>query len=408
MINKVWGGMIVLGIICAVIRCFLVGDIEIHEVLQQFFNSAETSVKIVIGLIGMMCLWMGFASIMDNAGLTEKLARLLEPVFRVIMPEIPGGHPAISSITMNMAANMLGLDNAATPFGIRAMKDMQTLNKTPDTATNSQIMFLVINTSAVTIFPVSIIMYRSQYGSANPTDVFLPLIFTTMFSTLVGFLVTAAVQRLNVFKKPMLVLFALMAGLVAGVGVWAFKAGSDLVSQATVLSDLCMVLFVGGVTAYGLFRKRPVFQDFIAGARSGFGVCIDILPYLVAMLFAIAIFRGSGLLDYLISSIKWLFGICGMDISSFAEALPVGFMGPLSGSGARAVMLDVFQNSGVDSLAGHIASLMLGSTETTLYVISVYFGVVGITKVRHAIGCGLSADLASMIGAVFFGCLFFG
>ncbi|SFP04521.1 Spore maturation protein SpmA [Ruminobacter amylophilus] len=407
MINKIWGGMIVLGIISALIRCLVTDDMQIDAFLQEFFSSADLSVKVIIGLLGMTCLWMGIASIMESAGLTAKLARVLEPLFRVIMPDIPKGHPAIGSITMNMSANMLGLDNAATPFGIRAMKDMQTLNGSSDTASNSQIMFLVINTSAITIFPVSIIMYRTQFGSASPTDVFLPLLLTSAVSTTVGFLVTALIQKINIFKVPVLAAFVFLAGLIAGLAVWAVRAGENLASQATVFSDVCMVGFVGAVTAYAMFLKKNVFEDFVKGARQGFGICIDILPYLVAMLFAIAVFRSSGLLELITGGLKWLFGLFLSD-TAFTDALPVGLVRPLSGSGARAMLLDVFKNYGPDSLQGHIASIMQGSTETTLYVIAVYFGSVGITRVRHAVFCGLMADLASVIAAVVIGYMFFG
>lgn len=406
MINVIWGWMILLGILSALIRCFF-GEMQIEDFLREFFGSAELSVKVITGLLGMTCLWMGIASIMESAGLTSKLARLLEPLFRIIMPGIPKGHPAIGSITMNMSANMLGLDNAATPFGIMAMKDMQTLNQNPDTATDSQIMFLVINTSAITIFPVSIIMYRTQFGSASPTDVFLPLLLTSAVSTVVGFLVTAFIQKINILKLPVLIAFTFLLGLIAGLGVWAVRAGENLTHQATVFSDVCMVGFVGAVIAYGLFLRKKVFQDFIDGAKQGFGICVDILPYLVAMLFAIAVFRSSGLLELVLSGLRSFFSLF-LGETSFIDALPVGLVRPLSGSGSRALLLDIFNVHGPDSLAGHIASIMQGSTETTLYVIAVYFGAVGITRVRHAVFCGLLADLAAVVAAVVIGYMFFG
>lgn len=407
MINLIWGGMILLGVSCALVRCLIPGGLEIHAVMAEIFKSADLSVQVIIGLLGMTCLWMGIASILEASGVTGRLALLLEPLFRVIMPGIPKGHPAIGSVTMNIAANMLGLDNAATPFGIKAMKDMQTLNPKPDTATDSQIMFLVINTSAVTVFPVSIIMYRSRFGAASPTDVFLPLLLCTAFSTLVGFLVTARVQRLAVFKKPVLILFAGAAGLIAGTGVWAALAGASFAAETAALSDAAVVALAGAAVGWGMIRRVKVFEAFVNGAKQGFAICVDILPYLVGMMFAIAVFRSSGLLDGLLAAVRAAAGLFTAR-TEFADALPVGIMGPLSGSGARALLLDIFSRLGPDSLAGRMASLMQGSTETTFYVLTVYFGSVGITKIRHALFCGLAADLASIAAAIAAGYFFFG
>ena len=408
MMNQIWASMIILGILGGVITCF--GDPAgnaLSGMMQDFLKSAETATEICIGLMGMMCFWLGISRIMDSAGLTEKLAALLTPLFRVIMPEIPQGHPATGSIAMNMAANMLGLDNAATPLGLRAMKELETLNKTPGTATNAEIMFLVINTSSVTIFPVSVFLYRSKFGAADPVDVFLPILIATSCSTLAGFLAAALFQKINILKLPVLLALGGLLGLVAGVFVWSLYAGAALASQASYAANGAVLFFIGGLLAYGLLKKVPVYEEFIKGAKEGFRVCIDILPYLVAMLTAIAFLRAGGVLPLLLSGIKKLFAGLGTG-TDFVDALPVAFMHPFSGSGARALMLDTFNTFGVDSLTGHIAAVMQGSTETTFYVLAVYFGSVGIIRVRHAVTCGLIADFTAMVAAIIAGMVFFG
>jgi spore maturation protein SpmB len=308
---------------------------------------------------------------------------------------------------MNMAANMLGLDNAATPLGLRAMKELETLNKTPGTATNAEIMFLVINTSSVTIFPVSVFLYRSKFGAADPVDVFLPILIATSCSTLAGFLAAALFQKINILKLPVLLALGGLLGLVAGVFVWSLYAGASLASQASYAANGCVLLFIGGLLAYSLLKRVPVYEEFIKGAKEGFRVCIDILPYLVAMLTAIAFLRAGGVLPLLLSGIKKIFEGLGTG-TDFVDALPVALMHPFSGSGARALMLDTFNTFGVDSLTGHIAAVMQGSTETTFYVLAVYFGSVGITRVRHAVTCGLIADFTAMVAAIVAGMLFFG
>lgn len=407
MLNFIWGIMIVLGIAVALVRIMLPGGPEVAELTDAFFKSASLSVEIIIGLMGMMCLWMGVSSIIEQSGLANKLAKLLTPLFRVIMPEIPAGHKAVSDITMNLSANMLGLDNAATPLGLKAMRSLEELNPHPGTATNSEIMFLVINTSAVTIFPISIILYRTKFGAACPTDIFLPILITTTISTLASFLAVAFCQKINLLKLPLFVAFGLLFAVAAGISVWAVYAGDTLASQATGFSNVLIMAFVAAVVLWGMIKKVPVFAAFISGAKEGIKVSFDILPYLVAMLSAIAVFKASGIMGLLISAIKSVCAFLGLR-GDFAEAVPVGLMNPLSGSGGRALMLDVFETYGPDSLAGHIASMMQGSTETTFYVIAVYFGAVGITKVRHAIGCGLFADFAAMMAAIFVGLMFFG
>ncbi len=407
MLNYLWGGMILIGIVTVLVRMIIADASIVNVVMTDLFASASLAVEVCIGLAGMMCLWLGIAKIMDKSGLTQILAKWLTPLFQVIMPEIPKGHPAMSSITLNLAANMLGLDNAATPLGIRAMRDLETLNPQKGVATNAEIMFLVLNTSAVTIVPISIILYRTKFGAVNPTDVFLPLLLATSCSTIAGFLAVAFMQRLNLLKLPLLLAFALLVAVICSIAVWSYCAASALVQQATIASNVLILLLIGGVIAFAMIKKLKVFDDFILGAKEGFTVCVEIMPYLVGMLFAIAVFKASGVLTFLLNGIQYIVDLCNLD-HRFVDALPVSFMHPLSGSGARAMMLEVFNSAGVDSFVGHLAAIMQGSTETTFYVLAVYFGAVGITKVRHAVGCGLVADFTAMIAAIFMAYLFFG
>ncbi len=408
MLNIIWGVLIIAGIAAVFVKsAVLMDSTVISEAVKSLFHSASVSMDIVIGLAGMMCFWLGLSRVMEKSGITSVLARLITPLFRVIMPGVPAGHPAIGSMTMNLAANMLGLDNAATPLGIRAMKDLETLNTNKGTATDSEIMFLVINTSAVTIFPVSVFLYRSKFGSAAPTDVFLPILLATICSTIAGFLAVAFCQKISLLKAPLLAFFAALIGLAGGVALWASFAGASLAAQATAVSDGLLLFFIGFVLVYGLTRKVKIYDEFVAGAKEGFKTTIDILPYLVAMLAAVAVFRAGGLLEAFTGLVKSAAAFLGFD-TAFADALPVSLVKPLSGSGARAMMLDVFESSGVDSFAGHVASVMQGSTETTFYVLAVYFGAVGITRVRHAVWCGLFADFTSMIASIVISYVFFG
>ena len=409
MMNHIWAAMIILGILGSLSACIF-GEASgnpLGDLLQEFLKSAETATDIVIGLTGMMCFWLGISRIMDASGLTARIAALLTPLFRVIMPEVPAGHPAIGSITMNMAANMLGLDNAATPLGLRAMKELETLNPHPGVASNPEIMFLVINTSSVTIFPISVFLYRSKFGAADPVDIFLPVLMATSCSTLAGFLAVAAFQKISLFRLPALLALGGLIGLVAGVFVWSLCAGTAMAAQASLAANGTVILFIGGLLTYGLLKRVKVYEEFIAGARDGFRVCIDILPYLVAMLTAVAFLRTGGVLSLLLSGIKEIVAKAGLS-TDFVDALPVAFMHPFSGGASRALMLDVFNTSGVDSLTGHIAAVMQGSTETTFYVLAVYFGSVGIVRVRHAVTCGLIADFAAMVAAIIIGTMFFG
>ncbi len=407
MLNKIWTGMLVIAVFCT-LSLILMGDTgAATKAMDAFFASADSAVKISIGLSGLMCVWLGISRVAESTGITEIIAKLLTPLFRVIMPEIPAGHKAISSITMNLSANMLGLDNAATPLGIKAMKDLQSINPDPKTASNAEIMFLVINTSAVTIFPVSIFLYRAQLGSVAPTEVFIPLLLATTCSSVVGFLVTAFVQKLNIIRWPIFIALAMLISLVTAIVAWSINAGANLSNESKFLANLCLLCLIGLVFTWAMFKKINAFNAFIDGAKEGFKTAIDILPYLVAMLFAIAFFRASGALDYLLDGVRWIMSLVCSD-TRFVDSLPVAIVKPLSGSGARAMMIDVFNTFGVDSFQGNVASIMMGSTETTFYVLAVYFGSVGITRVRHAVACGLAADFAAMISSIIIGYMFFG
>lgn len=407
MLNKIWTGMLIAAVISTLYGIFMGDSAAAGRAMDAFFSSADSAVKIAIGLSGLMCIWLGISRVAENSGITEVIARILTPLFRAIMPEIPAGHRAISSITMNLSANMLGLDNAATPLGIKAMKDLQSINPDPQTASNAEIMFLVINTSAVTIFPVSIFMYRAQMGSVAPTEVFVPLLLATLCSTIAGFLVTAAVQKISLLRWPIFLALILVISFVGAVAAWGIHAGAGLSEESKFIANLCLLCLIGTVFFWALIKRINAFESFIEGAREGFKTAIDILPYLIAMLFAIALFRASGALDFLLDGLRWVVSLVTSD-TRFVDSLPVAIAKPLSGSGARAMMIDVFNTFGVDSFQGKVASIMMGSTETTFYVLAVYFGSVGIIRARHAVACGLVADFTAMTASVIIGYIFFG
>lgn len=405
--NQVWAALCLIGIATAAAR-WLGGDDEVLAVVvTAMFDMAKLSVDIAIGLVGLLALWSGLFRIAEQAGLIQVLSRWLSPLFVRLMPEVPAGHPAQGAICMNLAANMLGLDNAATPLGIRAMQALQSLNPRKDTATNAQILFLVLNTSSVTLLPVTIFMYRAQLGAANPTDVFIPILLATTASTLAGLMVVMAIQKIRIDA----VILAWLGTLVAAIAAFVYwlsltpaeALGSVSQNVANGLLLLILALFIG----VGLWRKVAVYEELVAGAKSGFETAVQLIPYLVAMLVAIGIFRASGALDILLGGIRSLFA--WLDVSTgFVDALPVAFMKPFSGSGARALMLEVMNQYGVDSLAGRLAAVMQGSTETTFYVLTLYFGVVGITRMRYALWAGLLCDLVGLTTAVLAGLWFFG
>ncbi|WP_028292957.1 nucleoside recognition domain-containing protein [Oceanobacter kriegii] len=397
--NRLWALFFLIGIAVATAR-WLGGDVEVfQQLVSASFDMAKLSVEIAIGLVGVLALWSGLFAIAEKSGMVNVLGRGLQPLFSRLMPEVPKGHEAQGAVTMNLAANMLGLDNAATPLGIKAMQTLQSLNPVKDTASNAQILFLVLNTSSVTLLPVTIFMYRAQLGAANPAEVFLPILMATLASTLTGLLLVMKIQKIRIDAVVVAYLGGLVA-LVASLMFWLGELPSEhLGSVSGQLANGILLLVIALFLLAGLKAKRPVYEDFVAGAKGGFETAVTLIPYLVAMLAAIGVFRASGALDYLLDGLRWLLDAVGLT-SWFVDALPVAFMKPFSGSGARAMMLDVMNTHGVDSLAGLLAAVMQGSTETTFYVLAVYFGVVGISRIRYALWAGLACDIAGMLAAI--------
>jgi spore maturation protein SpmA len=409
MLHRIWLGFFVVAFISALYQWLGLGDAAVFQrMVAALFDMARLSVDLAIGLIGLMALWLGIVAIGEASGLVDKLARLLSPLFTRLMPEVPAGHPAISSMTLNLAANILGLDNAATPLGIKAMKDLQLLNPTPAVATNAQILFLVLNTSAVTLFPVTILLYRAQLGAPDPAAVFIPILIATSCSTLAGLLVTAWVQRIRLADTVVLAfLGGCFALLLALVGWFATLGADELQRQSSLLSNL---LIIGLIMVFLLAAHRRsvnVYDTFIEGARQGFETAIGIIPYLLAMLVAIGVLRASGALDVAMNGLRDLVALGGWD-TRWVDAMPTGLMKPLSGSGARAMMIDTMNAFGVDSFQGRLAATMQGSTETTFYVLAVYFGAVGIRHTRYALACGLAADAAGIGAAIAVAYWFYG
>ncbi len=377
------------------------GDATVlNESVTAMFDSAKLAAEIALGLIGVLTLWMGLMRLGEKAGVIAAIAWVFEPLFSKLMPEVPRGHPAYGSVTMNLTANMLGLDNAATPLGLKAMADLQSLNPDKKTATNAQILFLVLNTSSVTLVPVTVFLYRAQQGAADPADIFLPILLSTLGSTLAGLSVVALVQRIRLLDWVVLSYGAiLLGGLSAGV-MYLLTLGAERIGEVSaVLGNGLLLGIIFAFVLVALLRRVAVYDEFIEGAKSGFEQSVRLIPYLLAMLLAIALLRASGALDYLLGVIAALVSHMGMD-GRFIDALPTALMKPLSGSGARAMMLETMAHYGVDSFAGRLAAIFQGSTETTFYVLAVYFGAVGIRNGRHALACGLFADLAGICTAI--------
>lgn len=408
MLNAIWIGFFLTGIVVALGQFFL-GDngAALNAIADSTFEMSKLSAEIGFGLVGILSLWMGFFKIAETSGIIQKLGYLLEPLFTRLMPEVPKGHPALGSITMNMAANMLGLDNAATPMGLKAMADLQTLNPSSNTASNAQILFLVLNTSSVTLIPITIFMYRAQLGAANPADVFIPILLATLASTFAGLTAVAWVQKLPLFNRVVLGYLGFLVVCVTGLIYWlsAFN-GDELAIVSKLIASAVLVGVIAVFLLAALKRKLDAYSLFVEGAKEGFFTSIKLIPYLVAMLVAIGVLRASGALDLVVGGLKASISSLGLD-TLFVDALPVAFMKPLSGSGARAMMIEVMNTHGVDSFLGRLASVMQGSTETTFYVLAVYFGSVGISRIRHALWCGLLADAVGIITAVFVSYWFF-
>lgn len=408
-LNYIWIGFFLIAFVIAVIKLVFLGDVEVFpQIMDSTFSSAKTAFEISLGLTGVLSLWLGIMKIGERGGLIGALARWLSPVFTRLFPDIPKNHPVVGNIFMNIAANMLGLDNAATPLGLKAMKELQAINPKKDTASNPMIMFLVLNTSGLTIIPVSILVYRAQLGAAQPTDVFIPILLATFASTLAGIVATSLYQRINLFNRVLLLTLGGMCVAVAAI-IWGFaqldKETMNIVAS-TVANVLLFCIIIGFIVA-GLRRKVNVYDAFIEGAKDGFQTAVRIIPYLVAVLVAIGVFRASGAMDWLIEGITRLVHATGAD-AQWVGALPTALMKPLSGSGARGMMVDAMTTYGADSFVGRLSCIFQGSTDTTFYILAVYFGSVGVRYTRHAVVCGLLADLAGIIAAIAVAYFFFG
>ena len=406
-LNYIWIGFFVIAFVFGIIS-LLMGDTTIFEkMMNSTFDSSKNAFETSIGLTGVLTLWLGIMKIGEKAGVVNVLARMLSPFFSKLFPDIPKNHPVMGSIFMNIASNMLGLDNAATPTGLKAMAQMQELNTKKDTATNPMIMFLVLNTSGLTIIPTTILAFRSSYGAVQPTDVFIPILLATTVATLAGIIITAGWQRINIFQP---ILLAGLVGLMAFVGlvIWGFgQMDKETMGTVTsVASNLILLSIIVLFIVAGLLKKVNVYDAFIEGAKDGFQTAVRIIPYLVAILVAVGVFRASGAMDLLIQGIKWCVEQCGLN-TDFVGALPTAFMKPLSGSGARGLMLEAMKNYGPDSFVGRLSCIFQGSTDTTFYILAVYFGSIGIRYTRHALACGLLADLVGVIAAIAICYIFF-
>lgn len=408
MLNVIWGGFFITAFVLAVGQTIFLGNIQIwSELVEALFATAKTAFEITLGLTGMMCLWLGLLKIAEKSGLTELLAKALKPLFKKIMPEVPSDSPALGSIVMNMAANILGLDNAATPIGIKAMEQLQEINPHKQKASSAQILFMVINTSAVTLIPVSILMYRHQFNAAEPSSVFLPILLATSISTLVGFISVALVTKIPLFNKVVLGYIGIFIICILGVA-WGFSSLSlqNRLIYSTLIGNMAIFGMVILFISAGIIKKLNIYEVFIDGAKEGFETAVRIIPYMVSMLVGIAVFRASGALDYLLLGCEKVVQFFNAD-TSFIPALPTAFLKPLSGSGARAMMLETYQTYGVNSFPAFVSSIIQGSTETTFYVLAVYFGAVKITKTGAALPCALLADFAGIVSAIVLGYLFY-
>ncbi len=408
MLNYIWFSFFIAAFLSCIFQALVKDNSAIFaQVVQATFDMASLSVEIALGLVGVLCLWLGFFTIAERAGFVELLTKAFRPLFKQLMPEVPSDHPAIGSVTMNMAANMLGLDNAATPLGLKAMQDLQQLNPEKETASNAQILFLVLNTSSVTLLPVTIFLFRAQQGSTDPTAVFIPILLATCASSLAGLLLVAFIQKLNLFNKTVFLYILGFATLIGMLLLFLLKSDpASLADRSSLLGNLLLLLVIISFLTMGFLRKVNVYDAFIDGAKQGFDVALKIIPYLVAMLVAIGMLRASLVLDAVLTVIEKVVIAAGLN-PDFIAALPTALMRPFSGSGARAMLLETMNTYGVDSFAANVAAIIQGSTETTFYVLAVYFGSVGIKHVRHAIGCGVFADLTGIIAAIFVAYWFF-
>lgn len=407
-LNYIWIAFFLVAFVVALVKLIVFADyVVFSQMLTATFDMAKTGFEISLGLTGVLTLWMGIMKIGEKGGIVAVLSRVIGPFFEKIFPELGKNHPAYGAISMNIAANMLNLDNAATPMGLQAMKEMQESNPNKDTASNAQIMFMVLNTSGLTVIPVSIMVYRAQLGAVNPTDIFIPLLIATFFSTLAGLISVAIYQRINLFNKVIMTWLGGLSVFVVGL-IWYFSTlGQEQIERISgVASSVIIFMLIVSFILLAMRKKQNVYEAFIEGAKDGFKVAIKIIPYLVAILVAIGVFRASGAMDYLVGGIGSIVAWFGFN-TDFVDALPTALMKPLSGSGARGMMIDAMNTHGADSFVGRLASVFQGSTDTTFYVLAVYFGSVGIKRTRHALACGLIADFAGILAAIFIAYLFF-
>ncbi len=407
-LNIIWIGFFLIAFILGLIRLVFYGDTAIFPaMMESTFEMAKTGFEISLGLTGVMTLWMGIMRVGERGGIVTLLSRAVDPLFRRLFPEIPKGHPAAGAIMMNIAANMMGLDNAATPLGLKAMTQLQEINPEKDRASDAMIMFLVLNASGLTVIPVSIMVYRAQLGAKDPSDIFIPILLATFCSTAAGLVSVAVAQRINLFTKSVLAYLGTFTLLVSGV-IWHFSVLSQdkINTVSAVLSNVILFFIIILFILLAVLKKVNVYEAFIEGARDGFGIAVKIIPYLVAILVPIGVFRASGAMNFVVENIGAVVGAMGVD-NRFVEALPTAFMKPLSGSGARGMMVDAMKQFGADSFVGRLSCVFQGTTDTTFYVIAVYFGSVGIRKTRYALACGLIADLAGAVAAILVAYLFF-
>lgn len=407
-LNYIWIFFIIVSFVVGICR-LLMGDSEVMTAMvDSTFASAKNGFEISLYLTGVLTLWLGIMRVGEAGGAVGILSRLISPFFGRIFPEVPKGHPAMGSMVMNLSANMLGLDNAATPMGLKAMRELQELNTDKEKATNAQIMFLVLNTSGLTIIPISIMAYRTQCGAENPADIFIPILLTTFFSTIAGLVSVAIAQRINLFNKVVLAYLGGLSALVAGILYFASQLPSEeLEHMSKIVSSIILLGVITTFVALAAKKRVNVYNAFIDGAKDGFDTAVRIIPFLIAILVAVGLFRASGALDFVIYGIRWLVGLTGAD-TAFVEALPTAFMKPLSGTGARGFMIEAMNTYGADSFVGRLTCIFQGAADTTFYILAVYFGSVGIKDTRHAVGCGLLADCAGMVAAIIIGYVFFG
>ena len=407
-LNYIWIGFLLIAVVVALIQTFVFGDTAVlTAVMDSMFGSAKTGFEISIGLTGVLALWFVILKIGENGGAIKFMSRLVAPFFCKIFPEVPKDHPAMGTIFMNISANMLGLDNAATPLGLKAMNELQELNPKKDTASNAMIMFLVLNTSGLTIIPITVMTYRAQFGAANPSDVFLPILMATFFSSLVGFLAVAFAQKINIFQKNIILTLSVLTGFIVGlIALFATMDRESIQLYSSMVTNIILLGIVCSFVIMGLVKKVNVYDSFVEGAKEGFKVAVGIIPYLIAILVAIGMFRASGAMDWLLWGIEKTVAFVGLN-TDFVGALPTALMKPLSGSGARGMMLDTMNTYGADAFVSKLSCIVQGSTDTTFYILALYFGSVGITKTRNALTCGLIADFAGISAAILIGYLFF-